>query len=205
MEESKYYSKYATGGHTGSGWNMVNSVGWVAALASALGIGIPALVKSNDAENEARHGNGYGRGHGECSENTLVSRYEMQQAQEIAQLKADKATDAKLLDLYKQTVAENKAIRSEIADVVAKNSEAHTTIFNELVAQREKQLASNAEFDKEIALNKQHDYYQNELNECRFVRAKKVVDKDQICPEVMARYNSWVAPTSGSTPASSSN
>lgn len=196
MEESKYYSKYATGGHTGSGWNMVNSVGWVAALASALGIGIPALVKANDAEDE---------NNGKCSENTLVSRYEMQQSQEIAQLKADKATDAKLLDLYKQTVAENKAIRSEIADVVAKNSEAHATIFNELVAQREKQLASNAEFDKEIALNKQRDYYQNELNECRFVRAKKVVDKDQICPEVMARYNSWVAPTSGSTPASSSN
>lgn len=196
MEESKYYSKYATGGHTGSGWNMVNSVGWVAALASALGIGIPALVKANNAEDE---------NNGKCSENTLVSRYEMQQAQEIAQLKADKATDAKLLDLYKQTVAENKAIRSEIADVVAKNSEAHSTIFNELVAQREKQLASNAEFDKEIALNKQRDYYQNELNECRFVRAKKVVDKDQICPEVMARYNSWTAPTSGSTPASSSN
>lgn len=41
---------------TGWGWNTVNTAGWVGALASALGIGIPALVKANNAEDhEDRH------------------------------------------------------------------------------------------------------------------------------------------------------
>lgn len=195
-EEYKYNSKYANSGMAGTGWSTLNTVGWVAALASALGIGIPALNKNGDCK-DGRNAN--------CSENTLVSRFELEQSQEIAKLKADRETDNKLLDLYKQTVAENKAIRSEIADVVEKNAAAHQTIYQELVAQREAQLASNAKFDKDIALNAQANFFQNKLNECRYVVAGKVVPADDICPSVMPRYNSWEAPTSGSTtPATNS-
>lgn len=31
---------------------------------------------------------------------------------------------------------------------------------------------------------------------CNYVKAQKKISKDDICPEVMPRYNSWTAPTS---------
>lgn len=44
----------------GMTWPLTNTVGWVAALGSALGIGIPALVKANDAQDdEHRHRRGF--------------------------------------------------------------------------------------------------------------------------------------------------
>lgn len=170
------------------GWNALNSFGSVAALASALGIGIPALVKANNAEDGTC-------GNGKCSENTLVNRYEMNQSQRIATLESDRYTDQKIIEAYKQSVADNNALKAEIAALAEKNATAHETIFKELVAQREAQLVTNAKFDKEIALNKQRDYFVEQLNNCRFVTAKKVVAKDDICPEVMPRYNSFVLPT----------
>ena len=42
----------------GMAWPLTNTVGWVAALGSALGIGIPALVKANDAQDDERRGRG---------------------------------------------------------------------------------------------------------------------------------------------------
>ena len=173
------------------GWNALNSFGSVAALASALGIGIPALVKANNAED----GN---CGNGKCSENTLVNRYEMGQSQRIATLESDRYTDQKIIEAYKQSVADNKVLEAQIAALAEKNTAAHETIYKELVAQREAQLITNGKMDKELALLKQADYFQGQLNDCRYVKAKKVVAKDDICPEVMPRYNSWTAPT---TPA----
>lgn len=173
------------------GWNALNSFGSVAALASALGIGIPALVKANNAED----GN---CGNGKCSENTLVNRYEMGQSQRIATLESDRYTDQKIIEAYKQSVADNKVLEAQIAALAEKNTAAHETIYKELVAQREAQLVANGKMDKELALLKQADYFQGQLNDCRYVKAKKVVAKDDICPEVMPRYNSWTAPT---TPA----
>ena len=44
----------------GMAWPLTNTFGWVAALGSALGIGIPALVKANDAQDdEHRHHRGF--------------------------------------------------------------------------------------------------------------------------------------------------
>ena len=94
--------------NSGTGWSILNTILGGGALATALGVGIPALVKANDAE-DANCG-----GKGKCSENTFVNRYELAQAQEIAQLKADRETDAKLQKLYEQTVAENKDIREKM-------------------------------------------------------------------------------------------
>lgn len=176
------------------GWNALNSFGSVAALASALGIGIPALVKANNAE-DGNCGNGR---HGQCSENTLVNRYEMGQSQRIATLESDRYTDQKIIEAYKQSVADNKVLEAKINDLTEKNTAAHETIYKELVAQREAQLITNGKMDKELALLKQADYFQGQLNDCRYVKAKKVVAKDDICPEVMPRYNSFTVPT---TPA----
>lgn len=178
----------------GLGWNTLNSVLGVGALATALGVGIPALVKANNAEDE-------NCGNGNCSENTKVTRYEMGQSQRIALLEADRYTDQKIIEAYKQSVADNKAIRDEIASIVAKNSADHETIYKELVAQREAQLVANGNMDKELALLKQADFYQRQLNDCRYYTTKKVVAKDDICPGVMAQYNSWTAPTTTTTTA----
>ena len=185
---------------TGIGWGTINSVLGVGALASALGIGIPALVKANDVEDK----HGYNGRHGQCSENTLVNRYEMGQSQRIATLESDRYTDQKIIEAYKQSVADNKALEAKINELAEKNSTAHETINRELVAQREAQLITNGNMDKELALLKQADYFNRQLNDCRYVTAKKVVAKDDICPEVMARYNSWTAPTTpaAETPAS---
>ena len=177
----------------GIGWNTVNSVGAVAALASALGIGIPALVKANNAED----GNCGG-----CSENTKVNRYEMAQSQRIATLESDRYTDQKIIEAYKQSVADNKVLEAQIAALVEKNNAAHETIYKELVAQREAQLVANGNVDKELALLKQADFFQRQLNDCRYYTTKKVVAKDDICPGVMPQYNSWSAPTTtAETPA----
>lgn len=182
----------STSSSTGSNmWKTVNSVLGVGALASALGVGIPALVKANDAEDK-NHCNGY---NGHCSENTLVNRYEMGQSQRIALLESDKYTDQKIIEAYKQSVADNKALEAKINELTERNNVAHETIYKELVAQREAQLIANGNMDKELALLKQADYFNRQLNDCRYVTAKKVVAKDSICPEVMPRYNSWTAPT----------
>lgn len=179
------------------GWNSLNSFGAVAALASALGIGIPALVKANNAED----GN-CGNGHGKCSENTLVNRYEMGQSQRIATLESDRYTDQKIIEAYKQSVADNKVLEAQINALAEKNSAAHETIYKELVAQREAQLVANGNVDKELALLKQADFFQRQLNDCRYYTTKKVVAKDDICPGVMPQYNSWTAPTTvAETPA----
>lgn len=172
-------------------WNAFNSLAGVAGLASALGIGIPALVKANNAEDK----------NSGCSDNTYVTRYEVAQAQRIAELESEKSTDAKLLSLYQQSVAENKAIREEIAEVVAANSKDHETIYKELVANRERELIHNGKVDKDLALLQQANFYQGRLNDCRYVTAKKVVAKDDICPSVMPEFNSWTAPTAATTEA----
>lgn len=170
------------------GWGTINSVLGVGALASALGIGIPALVKANNAED----GN---CGNGGCSDNTKVNRYEMAQSQRIATLESDRYTDQKIIEAYKQSVADNKVLEAQIAALTEKNNAAHETIYKELVAQREAQLVANGNVDKELALLKQADFYQRQLNDCRYYTTKKVVAKDDICPGVMPQYNSWTAPT----------
>lgn len=176
------------------GWNALNSFGAVAGLASALGIGIPALVKANNAED----GN---CGNGKCSENTYVNRFEMEQSQRIATLESDRYTDQKIIEAYKQSVADNKVLEAKINDLAEKNSAAHETIYKELVAQREAQLIANGNMDKELALLKQADFFQRQLNDCRYYTTKKVVAKDDICPQVMPQYNSWTAPTTTTTTA----
>lgn len=179
--------------NSGTGWNILNTILGGGALASALGIGIPALVKANDAEDANCSEKG------KCSENTFVNRYEMGQSQRIATLESDRYTDQKIIEAYKQSVADNKALEAKINELAERNSAAHETINRELVAQREAQLITNGKMDKELALLKQADFFNSQLNDCRYVKAKKVVAKDDICPEVMERYNSWTAPTNTAT------
>lgn len=194
MEEVKSFTSMGSGA-----WKTFNTL--LGAAGTAMGATALGSKTSEDKVREIiREENGmHGHCHSVCSENTPVSRYEMEQSQRIALLESDKYTDQKILDAYKQSVADNKALKAEIDALSAKNSADHETIYKELVAQREAQLVSNAKFDKDIALNAQAAYFQNQLNECRFYQTKKVVAKSDICPGVMPEYNSWTAPTT--TPA----
>jgi ferredoxin-thioredoxin reductase catalytic subunit len=90
-------------------------------------------------------------------------------------------------------------LEAKINDLAEKNSAAHETIYKELVAQREAQLIANGNVDKELALLKQADFFQRQLNDCRYYTTKKVVAKDDICPGVMPEFNSWTAPTAPTT------
>ena len=192
MEEIKSFTSAGSG--VWKGFNTLLGAAGTAMGATALG----SKTSEDKVREIIREENGmvHGRnGFGVCSENTPVTRFEMEQSQKIALLESDKYTDQKFLDAYKQSVADNKALQAQIDALAAKNSEAHETIYKELVAQREAQLATNAKFDKDIALNAQAAYFQNQLNECRYYKCAKVVSKSDICPSVMPEYNSWTAPT----------
>lgn len=199
MEEVKNFTS------TGSGmWKAFNTLLGAGGLAT----GVTALgsktsedkVREIIREETGMHGHCHGGfGVATCSENTPVTRYDMEQSQRIALLEADRYTDQKIIDAYKQSVADNKALEAQIAALAEKNSAAHETIYKELVAQREAQLVTNSKFDKDIALARQAEFYQNQLNECRFYQTKKVVAKSDVCPSVMPEYNSWTAPTTSTT------
>lgn len=187
------------GGMAWKGFNTLLGAAGTAMGATALGSKTSEDRVREIIREEKMHGNCYGGFGSVCSENTPVTRFEMEQSQRIALLEADKYTDQKILDAYKQSVADNAAIKAELAAVVASNNAAHETIYKELVAQREAQLVSNAKFDKDIALNAQAAYFQNKLNQCQFYQTKKVVGASDICPSVMPQYNSWTAPTASTT------
>lgn len=189
------------GGMAWKGFNTLLGAAGTALGATALGSKTSEDKVREIIREQGMHGNCFG-GYGAfpvCSENTPVSRFEMEQSQRIALLEADKYTDQKILDAYKQSVADNAAIKAELAAVVASNNAAHETIYKELVAQREAQLVTNAKFDKDIALNAQAAYFQNQLNQCQYYQTKKVVGASDICPSVMPQYNSWTAPTTTTT------
>lgn len=191
------------GGMAWKGFNTLLGAAGTALGATALGSKTSEDKVREIIREQCLRGNYFG-GYGAfpvCSENTPVSRFEMEQSQRIALLESDKYTDQKILDAYKQSVADNAAIKAELAAVVAANNAAHETIYKELVAQREAQLVTNAKFDKDIALNAQAAYFQNQLNQCQYYQTKKVVGASDICPSVMPQYNSWTAPTTTTTPS----
>jgi len=116
------------------GWNVFNTL----LAASGLATGATALgtkVSKSDARGCHRNGE-------DCSDNTLVNRFELNQSQRISELESDRRTDAKILEVYKQTAAEK-------ADVLEKMRDNFETTYKTL-----------AEHDKQIALNKQANDYQ---------------------------------------------
>lgn len=123
------------------GWNVFNTL----LAASGLATGATALgTKVSKSDVRGCHGGYgyYGEGCSPCSDNTPVNRFELNQSQRISELESDRRTDAKILDVYKQSAAENAAILEKMRD----NFE---TAYKTL-----------AEHDKQIALNKQANDYQ---------------------------------------------
>lgn len=112
---------------------------------------------------------GWGRGNGDCG----VSHYELTQESAIAAkdarialLEANTYNDQKLLDVYKYFDGELKDVRNQLCHQAVVNSQ---VISNLSCLQGQVATLSGL--------------------------TKTVIPIDSICPDVMRRYNTWVAPT----------
>ncbi|MDE6019684.1 MAG: hypothetical protein K2H01_01625 [Ruminococcus sp.] len=134
-----------------------------------------------------------------CSENTMVSRYELEQERKISQLQSEKdmllsdqRTDGKILELYQYMEQqftkdrENVSARftetgRTIADLAANQAVINQRVTDNLSFVDSKIDNSVAALYKEI--------------ECKTLPLEKKIPLTSICPQPMQRYNSWVAPT----------
>lgn len=141
---------------------------------TALGLGAGALgleVLRNGVG--GLFGNGCANGNGYCHESTPVNRYEAEMAARIASLEtevklrdANTYTDQKILETYKDLNGRINYVEAQISQQAVHNATVTSTIG--CMAQQIAQLQG---------------------------LTKIVIPTTSICPEPMARYNSWVAPT----------
>ena len=117
--------------------------------------------------------NGMGGANCGCSENMAVNRYELGQEQKIADLQSQVALrdaniyqDAKMLEMYKYIDGK----------------------FNAVEAQLCQQAVVNAQVKANIGCMQQSIATLQGLT-------KTIVPIDNVCPQPMAQYNSWTAPT----------
>lgn len=146
---------------------------------TALGLAIPGTLAFLNQMSGGCNGIFGGLFGGNCSteDTRVISALEAQ----IAKLESERYTDAVGLELYKQTVSENKA-----------QTEKTTSNFNIL-------YTFAADIDKRFAVaeavNAERLRCQNERISALEALTKTVIPASSICPEVMPRYNSWTAPT----------
>lgn len=114
-----------------------------------------------------------------CNEDHLVNRYELGQNSEIERLRTELSfrdaniyTDSKILDLYKYVDGKFGCIESELCQQRVYNATNTSAIA--CINGQIAQLMSLTSF---------------------------AVDANKICPPGMPLYNAWVAPTSGTTTA----
>lgn len=171
---------------------------------AALGLAIPGTVAlANQVLGGGLLGglfNGIGVGSaGTVADTRTISLLES----ELAKEKSERYADSIGINTFKEA----KTMFEKAQDTSSAN-------FKELVqgfiAQNEINAREFARLDKEAALNKQASEYNfailnNKIDCCcdkmrcyvdgTFVPGKLVMPLDNLCPEAMARYNSWIAPT----------
>nr|DAH67155.1 MAG TPA: Polymerase cofactor VP35-coil, VIRAL PROTEIN [Caudoviricetes sp.] len=116
-------------------------------------------------------------GGGNCAENMPVSRYELGQEKTIAEqgakislLEANTYNDSKMLEMYKYVDGRLRGIEGQIAQ----------------------QAVVNAQVTANISC------MQNEIATLNGM-TKTVIPISNVCPEPMARYNSWTAPAAAAS------
>ena len=116
---------------------------------------------------------GSGLGGNCCSENMTVSRYELSQEQKIADLQTQVAlrdantyVDGKILEMYKYVDGRLNGVEAQICQQSVVNA----------------QVAANL------------GCMQNTIATLQGL-TKVIVPIDNVCPQPMAQYNSWTAPT----------
>lgn len=134
-----------------------------------------------------------------CSENTPVSRYELEQERKISQLQSEKdmllsnqQTDAKILELYKYM---EQQFTKDRENVSARFTETGRTIADLAANQAviNQRITDNLSFVDSKFDNAVTAIYKE--IECKTLPLEKKVPLTSICPQPMQRYNSWVAPT----------
>ena len=121
---------------------------------------------------------GWGNG---CSENTPVTRYELDREGKLAARIAELETEVKLRDA--NTYTDQKMLE------VYKYMDGRTRSIEEQLCQ---QRVINAQTTANISC------MQNEIATLAGM-TKTVIPIGNICPEPMERYNSWTAPTTSTT------
>ena len=122
-------------------------------------------------------GIGVNRNAGCCAEDHIVNRYEAAQSARIAELEtevklrdANTYTDGKILDLYRYVDGKFGCVEGQIAQQAVYNATNTATLA----------------------------CLQNQVAVLQGL-TKTVIPTASICPEPMARYNSWTAPTTTTT------
>jgi hypothetical protein len=146
----------------------------VGGTALGLSIGAGALALNN-ASGGGLLGGLFGGGNCACSENMAVNRYELNQQKEItnrdmeiAYLKGRDAAKTDSLELYKYVDGRFRGIEAQIAS----------------------QAVVNAQVTANLGC------LQNTVAALSAL-TKTVIPITNVCPEPMAKYNSWTAPTTG--------
>ena len=184
----------------------------------ANGVGIPALVMSGLALlGQSQNGNGpLGGilGGNNCAPQMAAMGVIAEKDAKIAELTAQKYSDNQDAVLYQATRAENEKLENRLMAYITPLSQ-EAASNRERVAVLESQMKSNGEIadlrEKLVRselgakidsvaqtcgcgiaqLNNAVAGINNTLNQITHL----VVPRTAICPEVMERYNSWVAPT----------
>lgn len=116
-------------------------------------------------------------GNNHCSEDHCVNRYELAMQQEIA------AKDSKI-----SLLESNIYVDSKIADVYER--------LNTKIGGLESQICQQAVVNAQVAAN--ISCMQNSIAVLNGL-TKTIIPIDNVCPEAMPKYNSWVAPTAPTT------
>ena len=184
----------------------------------ANGVGIPALVMSGLALlGQSQNGNGpLGGilGGNNCAPQMAAMGVIAEKDAKIAELTAQKYSDNQDAVLYQATRSENEKLENRLMNYITPLSQ-EAASNRERVAVLESQMKSNSEIadlrEKLVRselgakidsvaqtcgcgiaqLNNAVAGINNTLNQITHL----VVPRTAICPEVMERYNSWVAPT----------
>ena len=144
----------------------------VAGAGLGLGIAGTALGLLNGGAGNILGGWGNNCGNG-CNGQVYVNRYEAGQAARIAELE----TEVKLRDANTYTLGEMNKMRNYV-----------DAKFDSINTQLCQQAVVNAQITANISC------MQNTLNTLSGL-TKTVIPIGNVCPEPMARYNSWTAPT----------
>lgn len=122
-----------------------------------------------------------------------------QKDSEIAQLKADQATDAKLVNVYKEMRAQDKvqdadisALKDRIAAIETAAPLREQIVLGQVQSVAQSLATSNAQTQAQIAC------IQATLSGI----TRTIVPSSAVCPQPMPLYNSWTTPTTDSTTSS---
>lgn len=137
---------------------------------AGLGLGIAGTALSVLGNNGGLGGIFGGWGNNNCGSMFAWERELSNKDGEIASLRADLATDRKILDLYQYVDGRMRNIEGQLAQ----------------------QAVVNAQITANLSCMQNQIAVLNGLT-------KTVIPIGSICPEPMSRYNSWVAPTAEAT------